>query len=98
MRYKPDYTPLKHTMLDRGITRSDLLKITNIAPNTFTKVNKGEWLSLKIIAQFCEALDCDIEDVVKFVDMSKYVRDENGLIKLFLTEEGQRSFNKGKDK
>lgn len=66
--YIPSYKPLKRTLLERDLTPADVREATGISPNTFTKMNKNEWVALKIIAQICEYLDCRIEDVVEFVD------------------------------
>jgi putative transcriptional regulator len=66
--YIPSYKPLKRTLLERDLTTTDVREATGISPNTFTKMNKNEWVALKIIAQICEYLDCRIEDVVEFVE------------------------------
>jgi putative transcriptional regulator len=68
MAIKPSFTPLKHTLLRRKITATTLREATGIAPSTYTKINKGDWVALKVIAQICEYLNCGIEDVVEFVD------------------------------
>lgn len=65
---QPSYKPLKYTLVDRGITMAALREGTGIAPNTFTKMNKNEWIALNKLAQICEYLKCGIEDVVEFVD------------------------------
>lgn len=68
MKLSPSFKPLKRTLLERDITRADLIEATGIAPNTYTKINKNEWVALKVIASICEYLDCRIEDVVEFVE------------------------------
>lgn len=65
---KPSFKPLKHTLLERNITAAALREATGIAPSTYTKINKGDWVALKVIAQICEYLNCGISDVVEFVD------------------------------
>lgn len=66
--YVPSFKPLKRTLVERDITMTELRERTGIAPNTFTKINKNEWVALKIIAQICEELNCRIEDVIEFVE------------------------------
>lgn len=63
----PSYKPLKRTLINRDLTMAALRENTGIAPNTFTKMNKNEWIALQVIARICEYLDCRIEDVVEFV-------------------------------
>ena len=64
----PSYKPLKRTLVERGMTAAELRHLADIAPNTFTKINKNDWIALKIIAKICEALNCRVQDVIEFVD------------------------------
>ena len=64
----PSYKPLKRTLVERGMTAAEMREKADIAPNTLTKINKNEWLALKIIARICQALNCRVEDVIEFVD------------------------------
>lgn len=66
--YTPSYKPLKRTLVEREISIATLREATGIAPNTFTKINKNEWIALKVIATICEYLNCRVEDVVEFVE------------------------------
>lgn len=72
---KPSFKPLKHTLLEQNITPVYLRNITGIVPSTYTKINKGEWVSLKVIADICDALNCRIEDVVEFVEVTEESED-----------------------
>jgi putative transcriptional regulator len=68
MAIKPSFKPLKHTLLERNMTAAALREATGIAPSTYTKINKGDWVALTVIAQICEYLNCGIQDVVEFVN------------------------------
>jgi DNA-binding Xre family transcriptional regulator len=63
---KPDFTPLRLTMIRKGMSRADILEVTGLAPSTFTKINAGEWVALEVISRLCAALDCDVADVLTF--------------------------------
>ena len=65
--YTPSYKPLKRTLVERETTLAALREATGIAPNTFTKINRNDWVALQVLARICEVLDCRIEDVVEFV-------------------------------
>lgn len=67
--YLPSYKPLKRALVEREISIAALREATGIAPNTFTKINKNEWIALSVIATICEYLACNIEDVVEFIEV-----------------------------
>jgi len=58
------YNNLWKTMIDKNIIKDELCKLTGISSSTIVKINKDEPVLLVIIMKICEALDCNIEDVV----------------------------------
>lgn len=68
MPLKPSFKPMKRTMLERDVSASELREALGIAPSTYTKINKGGWVALNVIARICEYLECRVEDVVEFVE------------------------------
>lgn len=65
---KPNYTPLEITLLKRGINKQTLRNELKISGSTLSKIGKREFISLSIISQLCEYLECDIQDIVTFRD------------------------------
>ncbi len=59
------YKPLFKTMIDKDISRETLRKITGAAPSTFTRLWKGETVSMDLLDRICTVLDCTIEAVIK---------------------------------
>ncbi len=45
------------------MSRAEFRKKVEISPNTLTKLNQNENVSLEIIIKICEFLNCDIGDV-----------------------------------
>ena len=65
VQVKITYKPLWKLLIDRGISKTELRKKTNIAPSTFTKMNNEQQVSLDVLARICKVLECGFDDVVK---------------------------------
>ena len=66
-----NYNKLWHLLIDRGMNKTDLRVQAGISTNTLAKLGKNENVSTSIIAKICEALECNVEDVMKYVDDEK---------------------------
>jgi putative transcriptional regulator len=60
------YNKLWKMLIDRNMTKADLRKKTKIAPSTFSRMNKGEIVSLEVLMRICLELNCGLDDVVEF--------------------------------
>lgn len=62
------YKPLKHLLIDRELTLGDLRRpeIAGLNSSTVTRLNRDEYVSLQTIEQICEALACDVQEVLCF--------------------------------
>jgi len=70
MRIKPSYKPLEITLIKRDKLRKHLREEAGISGTTLAKMSNGGFVSLEVIARICDYLDCRIEDVVEFVEVS----------------------------
>lgn len=61
---KITYKPLWKLLIDRGMSKTELRKKTQIAPSTFTKMNNDQQVSLDILARICVELNCGFDDIV----------------------------------
>ena len=61
-----NYNKLWHLLIDRGMNKTDLRVQAGISTNTLAKLGKNENVSTSIIAKICDALDCNVEDVMEF--------------------------------
>ena len=59
------YKPLWHTLIEKGIKKMELLRLTKMSSGTLAKINNGEYVALEVLERICLALDCPIEDVVE---------------------------------
>jgi len=59
---------LKAVMEKAGITRNRLCVLTDIKFGTVQKYYLGEVsrIDVDVLAKFCYALDCDVQDIVKY--------------------------------
>lgn len=62
------FKPMEITLIRRDKNRTDLKKDLGISPSTLAKMSRGEVVSLAVILKICEYLECNIEDVVEFVE------------------------------
>ncbi len=61
-----NYNPLWHLLIEKGMKKKDLRKLTGISTNTLAKLGKNQDVSTSIIAKICDALECNVEDVMEF--------------------------------
>ena len=61
------YKKLWVLLIDRDIKKSSFRKELNLSSGTWTKLNKGEEVSLSILPRICGYLNCDIGDICEAV-------------------------------
>ena len=65
------YKKLWVLLIDRDIKKSLFRKELNLSSGTWTKLNKGEEVSLSILLRICDCLNCDIGDICEAVRTDK---------------------------
>ncbi len=61
------YKRLWKLLVDKEMSKSDLRKKAEIAPNTMTKLRRDEEVSLTILSKICKTLHADFGDIVEYV-------------------------------
>ena len=61
------YKRLWKLLVDKEMSKSDLRKKAEIAPNTMTKLRRDEEVSLTILSKICKTLNADFGDIVEYV-------------------------------
>ena len=61
------YKRLWKLLVDKEMSKSDLRKKAEIAPNTMTKLRRDEPVNLAIIGRICDVLNCDYGDLMQYV-------------------------------
>ena len=62
------YNGLWKILIDKNLQRKDLREALKISSSTFAKMSRGETVSMDVLMRLCEYLDCNIGDVVSFVE------------------------------
>ncbi len=60
------YKPLRVFMAKKDITPADCREKCHISPNTWTKINNDEYVSLEILDRICEKYNLTFGDVVEY--------------------------------
>jgi DNA-binding Xre family transcriptional regulator len=52
-------------MLDKNMKKSDLKRVTGISTATIAKLDKGQNVTTDILIRVCEALNCELNDIME---------------------------------
>ena len=61
------YVKLWKKMIDLGMKKRDLKEQTGIGSTTLTKLNNNEPVSMDVMIKICEALHCNIGEVMDII-------------------------------
>lgn len=61
------YNRMWKLLVDKKMSKADLRKAANIAPNTMTKLRRDEPVNLAILGRICDVLRCDYGDLMQYV-------------------------------
>ena len=68
------YNKLWKLLIDRKMSKADLRRAANIAPNTMTKLNRDEEVSLSVLMRICGVLQVNIGEVMDFIATEDFQR------------------------
>ena len=72
------YRPLWVILAQRGMTKKELREISGISTASLAKLGKGENLTTDVLLKICNALNCNINEIVETVsdsDQNNYKRN-----------------------
>ena len=61
------YNKLWKLLIDKKMSKADLRRAAGIAPNTMTKLNRDEEVSMSVLVKICKVLDANIGDVMDLI-------------------------------
>ena len=62
------YKPLWHTLIEKNMRKEDLRISAGLTTNMIANMGKeGKHISMDTLTKICEALECDITDVIELV-------------------------------
>lgn len=78
------YNKLWKLLIDRGINKKTLREMSGISATSVAKLGKGGNVNTDVLLRICNALNCDVGDIMEFV------REEN-----FEEQERKDAFSNG---
>lgn len=70
------YKPLWKMLIDKDMTKKELMQKAGISKSTMDKMGRSETVSLEIIDRVCNYFNCRVEDVIEHCAPRKEVRHE----------------------
>lgn len=61
------YNLLWKKLIDLGLSKTDMMRCAKISTNVLARLSKGEPVSMDSMEKICKALDCNIGDVMEFI-------------------------------
>ncbi len=61
------YNKLWKLLVDKKMSKADLRRAAGIAPNTMTKLNRDEEVSMTVLVKICTALNVNIGEIMDLI-------------------------------
>lgn len=61
------YKKLWHRLIDREMTKTELLKAANLSWGSMSKLNHGENVNTVILLRICTVLKCNVGDIMDII-------------------------------
>ena len=71
---KASYKRLWKILIDKDMNKKMLAEAANVSMSSMAKLSRGDTLNIEILIKICDALDCDIGDIVELIPN---VQEEN---------------------
>ncbi len=62
------YKKLWKLLIDRNMLKTDLRLAAGLTTNVIAKLGRNENVSTEVLGKICKTLNCDITDIMEFVD------------------------------
>ena len=62
------YKKLWKLLIDKDLKKKDLETLAGVSHYTINKLNKGENVTTDILGKICKALNCNVDDIMEFVE------------------------------
>lgn len=59
------YKPLWKLLIDKDMSKKDLMEATGISKSTMDKMGRSEIVSLEIIDRICNHFNCNIDSIIE---------------------------------
>ena len=70
------YKKLWKLLIDKDFKKVDLKEKACLSSSTIAKLTKGENVSTAVLTKICNALNCDISDIMEMIDDTSQSADK----------------------
>ena len=63
------YNKLWKMLIDKGMNKKDLKRISGVSTASIAKLGKGENITTDVLLKICTALECDITDIMESTEV-----------------------------
>ncbi|MFM1524456.1 MULTISPECIES: helix-turn-helix domain-containing protein [Helcococcus] len=71
MKLELNYNKLWKVLIDKNMSKTDLIKQSGLSSATLNKLSKGENVNTRSLLKICETIDVKLEDIIE----TKYIMD-----------------------
>jgi DNA-binding Xre family transcriptional regulator len=64
---KASYKKLWKLLIDRDMNKKAIVEAANISYSSLSKMSRGETVNVDILIKICNALDCEMGDIMELV-------------------------------
>jgi DNA-binding Xre family transcriptional regulator len=61
------YNKLWKLLIDKNMNKQDLKELSGVSAPSIAKLGKGDNITTDVLLKLCEALDCNLEDIIQTV-------------------------------
>ena len=61
------YNKLWKILIDRGMSKTELIKSAKISTNAMAKLGKNEDVRVEVLVKICGVLNCYIDDIMEII-------------------------------
>jgi|LSQX01.1.fsa_nt_gb putative transcriptional regulator len=61
------YDRLWKLLIDKKMNKQDLKRVTKLSSATIAKLGKGANVTTGVLIKICDALDCELEDIMELI-------------------------------
>ena len=61
------YNRLWHILIDRNMSKTQLIKMAGITTNAMARMGKNEDVRVEVLAKICTALGCTMDEIVEMI-------------------------------
>lgn len=65
------YKRLFKKLIDLDMTNNELMERAKVSKSTFYKIKSGQNVTTDVLLRICNALNCDIEEIVEISDIKE---------------------------